>query len=45
MSVYGSLADPIRAERQRDGIVLAQQKGTKFGRKKGGLKKQVQHVI
>ncbi|WP_229302222.1 recombinase family protein [Stenotrophomonas maltophilia] len=34
LGAFAEFEADIRAERQRDGIALAQQKGTKFGRKK-----------
>ncbi|MCW0368322.1 Serine recombinase PinR [Xanthomonas sacchari] len=33
LGAFAEFEADIRAERQRDGIALAQQKGTKFGRK------------
>lgn len=44
LGAFAEFEADIRAERQRDGIALAQQKGTKFGRKKALTEAQEERI-
>ncbi|MRI43455.1 recombinase family protein [Stenotrophomonas sp. MH181796] len=44
LGAFAEFEADIRAERQRDGIALAQQKGTRFGRKKALTSEQEERI-